>query len=137
MKHRLPLILSATALLVAVLGTTPLGQAAGRAVAKSPPFAKKAGYAATAPNALRLNGHKASATGGAGTTPVLGKNGRLPLAIGAVGPQGPEGKQGPQGAQGPEGKQGPQGPPGPVDTTKLLGRTIVVSGTRSLASGTS
>src|SRR2546422_3988541 len=48
MKQRLPLILSSTALVVAVFGATPLGHAAGQLVQTVPPFAKKAGYAAKA-----------------------------------------------------------------------------------------
>ena len=67
MKQRLPLILSSTALVVAVFGATPLGHAAGRLAQSVPPFAKKAGYAkraGVAANALALNGHKASTTPG-------------------------------------------------------------------------
>lgn len=75
---RLPIILSAAALVVSVLGATPLGQAAERVVSTIPPFAKRAGYATTAGNALALSGHKASTSGGPGTVPVFDRLGRLP-----------------------------------------------------------
>lgn len=88
---RLPVILSATALVVSVLGATPLGQAAGRAIISIPPLAKRAFHANVADNALKLSGHKASATGGAGTIPVLDAKGRLPASVGAVGPKGDPG----------------------------------------------
>jgi hypothetical protein len=45
MRERLPIVLSAAALLVAVFGATPLGHAAGRALQSVPPFAKRAGFA--------------------------------------------------------------------------------------------
>ena len=97
---RLPVILSATALVVAVLGATPLGHAAGRMISTIPPFAKRANHANVADNALKLSGHKASATGGAGTIPVLDAKGKLPASIGAVGPQGPQGPKGDKGDPG-------------------------------------
>lgn len=127
LKQRLPLILSATALVVALFGSTPLGSAAGRLVSTIPPFAKKSAYADVAGNALQLNGHKASVSGLPGTIPLLNARGKLPAVIGALGPAGPAGQAGPQGAQGPQGATGLRGPAGPVDTSKLLGRTLVVA----------
>ena len=140
MRQRLPLVLSASALLVAVFGATPLGHAAGRVIQAVPPFAKRAGYAkfaGTADNAKRLGGHRASASPIAGDIPIVGANGKLPASIGAVGPQGPpgpagtgrgpQGPTGPQGprgatgatgASGPPGPSGPQGPQGPVGPTQ-------------------
>jgi len=128
MRERLPLLLSATALLVAVFGATPAGHAAGRVIHAVPPFAKRAGFAkfaGTADNAKRLSGHRASTSPKAGDIPVVGANGKLPTSIGAVGPpgppgpagsgrgpQGPAGPQGPKGATGPPGAPGAQGPPG-------------------------
>ena len=97
MRQRLPLILSATALAVALLGSTPLGHAAAKLVQTVPPFAKQAGfakYAGTADNARRLAGHKASVTPVAGDIPVLGTDGKLPPSLGTVGPQGPKGDKG-------------------------------------------
>src|SRR5262249_60628443 len=68
MKLRLPLILSAAALVVSLLGATPLGEAARSTVAKVVPRAKTADFAK---NAGRLNGHKSSAAPTAGQIPVL------------------------------------------------------------------
>ncbi len=113
MRRRPALLLSAVALAVAVLGVTPLGQAAGRVVSAIPPFAKKAGYATVAGNAARLNGHRSSVAGGAGTIPVLDRNGKLPPSVGAAGPKGPTGPRGPQGPQGHTGARGSPGPKGP------------------------
>jgi hypothetical protein len=80
-----------------VLGATPLGQAAGKRLTAVVPFAKNAGYAKTAGNALKLNGHRSTSTGGPATIPVVGPDGRLPASLGAVGPPGPQGERGPQG----------------------------------------
>jgi hypothetical protein len=100
-RQRLPLILSATALLVSLLGATPLGHAAARAVGV--PFAKKAGFARKASlayEALRLNGHRASLTPLPNQIPVVGSDGKLPASIGAVGPKGDRGAKGDKGDPG-------------------------------------
>ena len=55
MNKRLPLLMSATALAVALVGSTPLGQAAESALEQVVPRAKKADFAA---NAGKLNGHQ-------------------------------------------------------------------------------
>ncbi|HZT45499.1 MAG TPA: hypothetical protein VFA24_04900 [Gaiellaceae bacterium] len=115
MKRHVPSMLAATALAVAVLGATPVGGAAGTLVAKIPPFAKKAGFATTAGDALRLGGHKPSTSGEAGAIPVLDAQGKLPASIGAVGPQGPKGDRG-----------------AAADTSKLLGKTLIVTASRVL-----
>lgn len=117
MKRRLPTILAATALVVAVFGSTPLGEAAGRILAKVPPFAQKANYAktaGTANNAKALGGRKPSAY------PILNGNGKLSAAVlpqgGSVaGPSGPPGPPGPKGDKGPKGDAGLQGPAGIVN----------------------
>jgi hypothetical protein len=126
-RQRLPFVLSATALIVAVFGSTPLGEAAGRLVRAVPPFAKKAGYAnragqanfariaANANNAKLLAGHRASAAGAAGVIPLTGSDGKLATSFGTVGPAGPA------------------GPPG--DTSKLLGRTVTVTASRAITTG--
>src|SRR5712692_8933467 len=106
MRERLPIVLSASALLVAVFGATPLGHAAGRVIHSVPPFAARAGFAklaGTADNAKRLAGHRASVSPKAGDIPVLGSSGKLPASIGAVGPQGPQGPKGDPGAKGDKG----------------------------------
>lgn len=102
MRSRLPLILSSTALLVALFGATPLGRAAYSAV----PFAKSAGYATLAGNAQKLNGRKSSVSGAPGTIPVIASTGKLPASIGAVGPQGPKGDRGDKGSKGDQGVPG-------------------------------
>ena len=112
MRNRLPLVLSASALVVAVLGATPLGHAAARAIHTVPPFATRAGFAkfaGTADNAKRLAGHKASLVPTAGSIPVVGANGKLPASLGAVGPQGPQGPTGPAGPKGSKGDPGTSG----------------------------
>jgi len=109
MRKRLPLILSACALVVALLGTTPLGHAAGRAIHSVPPFAKTASYAKFAGNASKLNGRKSTLSGAPGTIPVVGANGKLSASLGAVGPKGDPGPKGNQGAAGPAGPAGPAG----------------------------
>ncbi|HKP18500.1 MAG TPA: hypothetical protein VJT84_08475 [Gaiellaceae bacterium] len=97
MHQRAPIVLSSAALAVAVLGATPLGQAAGENLRAVVPFAKTAG------NAQKLNGHRAALSGAPGTIPVIGRNGKLPARIGAVGPKGPAGPPGPAGPGGPAG----------------------------------
>jgi hypothetical protein len=91
MRQRVPLILSMTALIIAVLGATPFGRAAGDAVSAVVPFAKSANYAKLAGNSSKLNGRKSTVKGAPGTIPVVGKDGKLPASLGAVGPQGPAG----------------------------------------------
>ena len=133
MRERLPLVLSACALLVAVFGATPLGHAAGRAIHTVPPFATRAGFAklaGTADNSKRLAGHKASLVPLAGSIPVVGANGKLSASLGAVGPQGPAGPAGPKGNKGDKGDKGDPGTSGyeivtastasNLDTTKSI-----------------
>lgn len=108
MKQRLSLGLSATALVVAVLGATPLGHAAGNAALKGVPFAKKAGFATragfatkagvanraknatTAANATHatsaddanmVNGIGASTTPAAGMLLPLGSDAKFPSSV--------------------------------------------------------
>jgi hypothetical protein len=111
--RRLPLMISIAALVVAVFGSTPLGHAAGEKLAAVvPPFAKTAGYAKFAGDSSKLNGHKSTLRGAPGTIPVVGPNGKLPAAIGAVGPQGPQGPKGNPGAKGSPGAAGEPGTSG-------------------------
>src|SRR5262249_16179644 len=97
MRDRLAIILASTALVVALFGATPLGQAAGPAISSVPPFAKRAGFATraghakvadTATNAKLVAGHGISTTPKAGDIPIVGPDGKLPASIGAAGPQG-------------------------------------------------
>jgi hypothetical protein len=110
----IPILLSSAALVVAVLGATPMGQAAGKGLAAVVPFAKTAGFAKRAGNASKLNGRRATLSGAPGTIPVVGAKGRLPASIGALGPHGPAGPMGDQGPAGAKGDQGPKGDPGPI-----------------------
>jgi Collagen triple helix repeat (20 copies) len=110
-RRRLPVVLAATALTVALFGSTPVGHAVASAV---PPFAT---HAKTADNAGAVNGIKASKTPHAGRLLPLGQDGKFPASVaigGPAGPQGPKGDQGPAGPAGPKGGTGPKGPPGPA-----------------------
>lgn len=121
--RRLPLMLSAAALVVAVLGSTPVGHAVGSAV---PLFAKKAGYANRAGNAAALNGIKAAKLPRPGMLVPLGADGRFPASVGlggAAGPKGDKGDKGDNGPRGSEGQRGPVGPSGPAGPVGQRGPT--------------
>jgi hypothetical protein len=114
LHQRLSVILSATALVVALLGVTPVGDAARSAVEAVPPFAKRAG---TAENAKRLGGRKPSAYARLGARGKLSAA-LLPAAVrGARGPKGdpgPKGDKGDKGERGDKGQKGDRGPSGLV-----------------------
>ena len=106
MHQRLSVVLAATALVVALLGVTSIGDAARSAVEAVPPFAKRAG---TADNAKRLGGRKPSAYvrvgAGGKLSPAV-----LPAAVrGAAGPKGDPGPKGDKGEKGDKGDRGPSG----------------------------
>lgn len=108
----LALVLSVTALTVALLGSTPVGQAV---TSKAPLFAKTAGYARRAGNAAALSGIKASKQPRPGALLPLGADGRFPASVGLAGPKGDTGGKGDPGVRGsvgPKGDIGPQGPRG-------------------------
>lgn len=110
---KLPVVLSATALLVALLGITPAGEATSKVIQTH--FAK---------NARFLRGKAPSVKARRNRIPVAQRNGTLHVswfpksmrirAAAAQGRAGPQGPAGPPGPQGPQGGQGPQGPPGPA-----------------------
>jgi hypothetical protein len=124
MKARLPLLLSLTALVVALFAPQTIGSAAvqaGSAVVKHALFADRAKHArfardavhATradragkakkadfAQNAGAVNAIQASRTPTPDKLLPLDENGKLPSSIGAVGPVGPAGKAGPAGPVG-------------------------------------
>ncbi|MGZ4308464.1 MAG: collagen-like triple helix repeat-containing protein [Gaiellaceae bacterium] len=113
-RRTLPTALSAAALLIAVLGVTPLGGAAVQSVTKVALFAKNAG---------KVGNIAASKKPKAGKLYPLGKGGKFPKSVlpnggagppGAEGPQGPPGPAGPQGAQGLRGLTGSRGATGPA-----------------------
>ncbi len=131
---RLPMVLSAAALVVAVFGSTPLGHAVTSAV---PPFAKKAAYAERAGTAGALNGIKASKQPRAGQLVPLGQDGKFPASVGIAGPAGPQGPKGdtgeqgpagPKGATGPKGAEGPSGPAGTRGPSGVSGWTYLTAG---------
>jgi hypothetical protein len=110
-RPALPVALSAAALLVAVLGMTPLGSAAARKVTRVALYAKNAG---------KVGGIKASKKPKAGRLFPLGKGGKFPKSVlpnGGAGPPGSEGAQGPPGPAGPQGARGLQGFPGAKGAT--------------------
>lgn len=77
--QRLPIALSATALVVALFGSTPAGHAVA---SKVPPFAKHAKTADYATKAGSVNGIKASKEPRAGQLVPLGTDGRFPASVG-------------------------------------------------------
>jgi hypothetical protein len=97
-KNRLPVVLSATALVVAVLGVTPVGHATSDALQTH--FARNANF---------LRGKAPSIKAGKNKIPAANKAGKLDASWGAVGARG---AQGPPGANGAPGSQGPAGPAG-------------------------
>lgn len=101
--QRLAPPLSFVAVVIAVFGATPLGQAT---VATIMPHAR------FADNASAVNGIKASRVPIGGKLVPLGKNGQFPPSVGLAGPQGPKGDDGATGPTGPAGPAGPAGPPG-------------------------
>lgn len=114
MQARLAIVMSATALVVAILGITPIGGAAGNAVATG--VAKVTGSKAAGPFAKR------------GPRGPRGPRG----ARGPIGARGAQGSAGPQGVAGPEGARGPTGPAGSPDTpAQVLEKSKQVDGSGS------
>ena len=97
---RVPFLLSATALTVALFGSTPVGHAVG---SKVPFFAKTAGYANRAGSAASLRGVKLSKQPRPGTLLPLGADGRFPASVGLGGAAGAKGDRGEKGDPGPSG----------------------------------
>src|SRR5205085_4440034 len=94
--QRVSLVLSAVALVVALLGTTPLGHAA-RGILPIARYAK---------NSDKVDGINASRIPRPGYLVPLGVNGRFPQTVGAIGPPGPPGPAGPAGPAGATGAAG-------------------------------
>jgi hypothetical protein len=94
MRKRLPVVLSAAALVVALLGSTPLGEAARNVI---PAFARNSGA---------VNGIRASRTPRPGYLVPLGADGRFPQVVVPAGPPGPRGDKGERGEPGPPGLAG-------------------------------
>lgn len=108
---RLALVLSATALAVALFGSTPVGHAVG---SKVPFFAKTAGYANRAGTAATLRGVQLSKQPRPGTLLPLGADGKFPASVGLAAPAGPKGDRGEKGDPGPAGPRGATGAAGPA-----------------------
>jgi hypothetical protein len=102
-RKRVSVVLGMSAVIVAVLGASPVGEAAGEAV-RVALFAKNAG---------KVNGIKAARTPKAGRLLPLGADGKFPASVVPPGPPGLRGPAGPIGPQGPVGPTGPAGPAGP------------------------
>jgi collagen triple helix repeat protein len=112
MKDRVAITLSATALVVALLGATPFGRAAGDSLQDG---ARKvrgvvAGDASTPTATAQLRGPRGP-RGRRGPRGFRGAQGAQGLQ-GAQGPQGIQGIQGPQGLQGLKGDKGDKGDAG-------------------------
>src|SRR4051794_41497233 len=116
-RQRLPVVLSAAAVAIAVLGATPHGFAAlTKGAVRVALFAKNSG---------KVGGIAASKKPKAGKLLPLGKNGKFPASVlpgGVRGPARPEGARGPGGPARPQGAKGARGlvgsrrparPPGP------------------------
>jgi hypothetical protein len=128
MQQRLPIALSAAALVVAVLGATPFGEAAGDAASKGLGAAEAvvtdSALDTTASPTATLQRGPRGARGKRGPRGFRGPRGlrgaRGPRGLrglqGFAGPAGPAGAAGPAGPAGPAGAAGPPGPIGPAGT---------------------
>jgi collagen triple helix repeat protein len=122
-RRHLPVVLSAAALVLAVLSASSQGVAAMQGAVRVALFAK---------NAAKVAGIGASKKPKPGKLVPLGKNGKFPASVfpgvtgppgaeGARGPAGPVGPQGPAGTVGPRGLKGTTGPAGPKGATGAQG----------------
>jgi Collagen triple helix repeat (20 copies) len=102
LRAKLPIALSAAALVIALLGATPLGDAASRVGNRSLEL-------------VGIQAKKPPLRGPRGPKGAKGDRGPRGLA-GSPGPQGAQGAQGLQGAPGPPGAQGAQGDKGEPGT---------------------
>lgn len=124
-KSKVPTIIAVTALVVAVFGATPLGQAAGKLVLPK----NSVGAAQLKKNAVA--GKKIAKNA---ITSVKIKDGSLlaadfkagQLPVGPKGDPGPRGLQGIQGIQGIQGQKGPKGDPGVSGYQLVVGQAVSV-----------
>ena len=120
MKGRFSIALALAALVIAVLGSTSVGQAASHAVKAGVNKARSSTLAGPlrtqAPSVLR---------GPRGPRGLRGRRGPRGLTgpAGQAGPAGPAGATGATGATGPQGIQGPQGPVNP-NADRVNGRRV-------------
>ena len=101
MKQRIPIVFSTTALVVALMGVTPLGEAASEQIRAT--FAQNAG---------KLRGFAPSKAAKKNTVVVRGANGKIGRTSLPAGLRGPRGLRGPVGATGAAGAAGAAGAPG-------------------------
>jgi hypothetical protein len=101
LSNRLPIVLSATALVVAVLGVTPVGQATSNVIQTH--FARNANF---------LRGKAPSVKAKPNTVVVRNGKGQIAGVPVARGSQGLPGAPGPKGDKGDKGDRGDTGPPG-------------------------
>jgi hypothetical protein len=122
MRGRLPIVLATTALVVAVLGSTPVGEAAKNAIVPR-----------NSVGTLQLKNNAVTAAKVRNFSLVAAdfRSGQLPR--GRVGPQGPAG---PRGAAGLPGAIGPAGPAGPTGAPGLSGLQTVSANTGSNTTNT-
>ena len=104
MRDRLPLILSTTAVLVAVFGSTPVGEAAYNAIAPNSIGARELRNGAVTNAKLRGDAVTSGKVRDGSLRAIDFKPGQLP-----AGPPGPKGDKGDKGAKG---DRGPKGDPG-------------------------
>jgi collagen triple helix repeat protein len=125
MKARLPIVLSSTALIVAVLGSTPVGEAAKNLVVPR---------ASVGTVQLKNNAVTAAKVKNFSLVAADFRSGQLPRGPqGRVGPQGPAGPRGPRGPAGAAGATGPTGPAGPTGPPGLSGLQSVFASSSSNA----
>lgn len=115
-KPKISTVLSLTALVVAVFGSTPLGHAAAEAFLPINSVGTKQLKPAAVTSLKVKNGSLMAADFKAGQLPA-GAQGLK----GDPGPQGPQGAQGHTGPQGPKGATGAQGPKGATGAQGAVG----------------
>jgi hypothetical protein len=118
LKNRLPIVLSATALVVSVFGITPLGQAAESVVTTH--FAKNANFLRGKAPSVKAKPNTIVQRDGKGQIAGIRSTSGSP---GPAGPAGPAGTPGAPGAKGDKGDAGATGPPGPTGATGATGAT--------------
>ena len=142
-----PIILSLTTVVAAVLGASPIGEAAKNVVLPAGSVGTVQLRSSAVTSAKVKNGSltiadlapgtlKAGAQGPAGAMGPAGPKGEqgMPGAAGPAGPQGAPGPKGEPGAAGPKGDTGPSGAPGLADVEVVSQTTNHVNTTISTTS---
>ena len=131
-NSKTPIVLAATALAVAVFGSTPLGHAAGRLVLPQNSVGTPQLKSGSVTGAKIKNGTLTAAKFKRGQL-VAGAQGPKgdAGAKGEPGPQGPKGDARSKGEPGPQGQKGEQGTKGDAGPAGLSGYHIVTEGMQS------